>query len=889
MKIKVFMKKGFFTNICSLFLFAALLFASLPAGLCEEAKTDNLSVFSLKNGMKVVLLEDHSSPVVALNVWVNVGSADEREDEAGLSHVYEHMLFKGTKKRGVGEVAGEIEAAGGDINAYTSHDNTVYIVSIASRYLDTALDILSDAIINPAFDPKELKKELEVILEEYKRSKDIPESELHKKVFKKSFRVHSYGRPVIGYEKTIKGLTRDKMLEYFNRWYVPKNMFLVVAGDFDKSILIPKIENAFGKFERGGAPLRQRSIEPKQQDLRSIILEGDVKKAHLNLAFHIPEAKHKDTYALDALALILGQGESSRLFQKIKVQKELVNSIYSYSISFKDPGLFLVEASLEKNRVQGALENILSELSKLKVQTVSSEELERAKINLKSDFIYKKETMQGQVRSLGFFQAVFGDISYQKKYLDEIDRITKKDILRVARRYLSVSNMTAGVLLPKDVKGLIEEKDIRRITAEVDKKFRDVKNDRIQKGIVKKRLDNGLTLIIKENHSVPIVAIKGVFLGGVRFENRKNNGVSHFVAEMLTKGTKTRSSLDIANEIESIAGGISGFSGRNSIGVEATVLSQYFDKGMELFSDVLLNPSFDKEELEKKRREIVYNIHQQEDNLIQSTAKMFYSALFERHPYGMPTLGSIESVNALKESNLKDFYSKYIVPGNMILTIVGDIESDEAAKKAEDLFGKWSGKDFTLPQIPEEKPVQAIRKKEKLRDKKQTHIILGFRGTTFQEKDRYPLEVLDSLLSGQGGRLFLELRDKESLAYSVSSFNRLGIDPGYFGFYIATSPEKETQAITGIKREITKIREKPVSDKELERAKRSLIGGYEIALQTNASQASDIAFNEIYGLGYDEFSRYPQKISEVTVEDVQRVARKYLDLNTYALAIIKPQ
>lgn len=882
------MRKDFLAKIfrISIFLFLLVVFLLTSSG--AETDRENPSIFDLQNGMKVIFLEDHSSPVVALNVWVNVGSADEKEEGAGLSHVYEHMLFKGTKKRGVGEIAKEVEAAGGNINAYTSYDYTVYYIVIASRYIDTALDILSDAIINPAFDPKELEKELEVILEEFKRAKDLPERELHNKLFSKSFSVHPYGRPIIGYEKTIKSLTRKKLLKYFDRWYVPENMFLVIAGDFDKDILIPKVKDAFGRFKKDYLPRRHRSEEPIQNDLRNIIFLRDVKKARLSLAFHIPGATHQDTYALDVLAFILGQGESSRLFQRVKIQKELVNSIYSYALSLKDPGIFLVGASLERDKVHGALKNILEELFKLKHGSVSSRELERAKINLKSDFIYKKETMQGQARSLGFFHAVFGDISHQQRYIDEIDKVSVNDVMKVAGKYLKDSNMTIGILLPKDAKVIIDEKDIKRITRDIKGEIEKGSYKKAEREIIKKKLDNGLTLLIKENHGVPVVAMRGVFLGGVRFEVRENNGVSNFVAEMFTKGTKTRSSLGIAEEIESIAGSVSGFSGRNSLGVEAVVLSQYFDKGIELFADLILNPSFDNEELEKKKREIIYNIQREEDNLIQSTAKMFYSTLFKNHPYGMPSLGTVKSVKISSRNDLKEFYQRYIIPNNMILSIVGDINSNEVIKKIETLFGKWKFQDYTPPHIPKEKTVERVRVKIKRREKKQTHIMLGFLGTSLKNPDRYPLEVLNSILSGQGGRLFIELRDKESLAYSVTSFNRLGIEPGYFGVYIATSPEKEEQAIKGIKRELRRIAEKKVSNQEIERAKKSLIGDYEIGLQRYSAQAADMAFSELYGLGYDELKRYPKKISRVTASDVLRVAKKYLNLNAYILAVIRP-
>ena len=307
--------------------------------------------FILNNGLTVLLQENHSAPVVALNMWVQVGSIYEGNAEAGISHVYEHMLFKGTMTRGVGEIAQEIEGSGGDINAFTSFDHTVYHITLASRYLDTGLAVMADAIQHSAFDPDELRKEQEVVLEEIKRGEDIPSRKLTEALFATSYQRHPYRRPVIGSEQTVKSFSRDQILSFFNTWYVPNNMTLVVAGDFDSMAVLPRIQAAFQDFQPQTLPALEILQEPAQGELRMVILADDIQETLLDVAYHVPGVLHKDSYAIDLLSFILGGGESSRLYQTVKAEQELVHAIYTYPFLPKDPGLLVIGATLQEERL----------------------------------------------------------------------------------------------------------------------------------------------------------------------------------------------------------------------------------------------------------------------------------------------------------------------------------------------------------------------------------------------------------------------------------------------------------------------------------------------------------------------------------------------------------
>lgn len=877
-------------SILLIFLSITFLFSKGEISMGTQPSDQGILKYQLDNGLSVILEENSSSSVVAINVWVKTGSACEQNGEYGLAHVHEHMLFKGTEKRAVGEIAKTIEAGGGDINAFTSFDETVYYVVSASRFLETALDILADAMQNSTFDPAELAKELEVVLEEIRRGEDSPSRVLSQKIFSTSYSMHSYKRPVIGTKESVKSFTRDKILNFYDKWYSPQNMVLVIVGDFNKNDIIPKIKDTFGKLKQKPIPACEIPKEPVQKQIRTFLIEKEINESYFSFAFHIPNAKHEDTPDLDVLSNILGMGDSSRLFRRVKEDKGLVNNIYSYAFTPKYDGLFVVGGTLDSEKINEAFNEIVKQVYKLKYEPVGNDELEKAKINIESDSVFAKETMQGQAQKLGFFEVEVGDYGYETEYLKKVQNVTPEDIMRIANKYLKDSNLTAGVLVPKGV-NTVSDKELKGVilksSKEIDKDLKKKVNKQREE-VHRFVLKNGIKVLIKENHSVPLFAARAVFLGGVRFEDDDTNGISNFLSEMFTRGTKTRTAEDIAREIESIAGEIEGFSGRNSFGITVEAISKNFGQAMEIFSDVLLNPSFPEEEVERARREILSDINIQEDNLVKTAVNLFLKNLYHKHPYRFDVLGNTENVQGFKRNDLLEYYNSFVKPENLVIAVVGNVNSEVAIRDIEGNFGNLTKGDFEIKDVNGEKFPEKIREDIVYKkDKAQTHIILGFRGPTMDDDDFYAFEVLNSLLAGQGGRLFIELRDKKSLAYTVTSFLTPGIENGFFGIYIGTAPEKEKEAIEGIKEQIQILLKNGITDEELKRAQNYIVGNFEIGLQRNSAQVAKIAFDEIYGVGWDEYKEYPDKIFAITKEDVYKVAKKYIDLDKYTLAIVK--
>jgi zinc protease len=839
----------------------------------------------MENGLEVILQENKAAPVVALQMWVKIGSADERDEEAGMCHFIEHMLFKGTKKRKVREGANTIESLGGTINAYTSYDQTVYHITIASLYVETGLDVLSDAIQHSGFEPLEIEREREVILEEIRRGQDNPSRMLFQQTMATLYQQHPYRRPIIGYQETVRSIQRNQMVTFFKKWYAPDRMLFVAVGDFDVDGMEPMVRKAFKGFKAASPSLPQRAQESEKREIRSMISHGNFKETYLQMAFPISSARDEDTPALDALSQILGGGESSRLVQRVKLDRGLVNSIYASSYTPKDPGPFVIGATLPAENVEKTVEAVLEELNRLEKEGVTAEELHRAKVNIESDLIYSRQTVQGQAAKIGFYEVVAGDLQFEKEYMRRIALLQNEDIQKVLKKYFNHHLSTISVLAPNEKSDFFKNLSLTSI---VESKAFDEALIEKKAPVSKTVLENGIRLVVKENPSIPVVSIQVSFLGGVRYEEESQNGINHFMAIMVTKGTRNQGSLEIAKRVERMAGSLNGFSGNNSFGITFTFLSQHFEEAFQLLSEVIRQPSFDKEEMEKRRRLILASIQQQEDDLGRLVFKLFWKTLYQKHPYRMDTLGTPDSIQRLTQRDLTEYYQRIVLPENMVITVVGDVDEKKVLLAVKKGFGDLKRGHFAIPSISQEPPLQKKRQVEIYKQKEQAHFILGFLGVSFRHPDSYALRVLGASLSGQGGRLFHELRDKESLAYALDFMAQPNLDPGYIGVYMGTHPGKLEKAIEAVLRELKRVKEEGLTEGEVERGKKYLIGNFEIGLQTNNAQANQMSLDELYGFGFDHYQKYSREIGKVTREDINRAARRYLDLEGYAIAIIRP-
>lgn len=851
----------------------------------------------LDDGLFIVACESRAAPVAALQVWVGVGSADERDDQAGIAHVHEHMLFKGTAKRGVGEIAAEVERSGGEINAWTSYDQTVYHVVIASRFFDAGLDILADAILSSSFDPQELAKELEVILEEIKRSEDSPSAKTSRALFKTAFTAHPYRRPVIGYADVVRSFTRENILDFYRSHYCADRMTVVAVGDFDADEAVDRITARFRGVRAQGATLPPRDVEPKQDGLRARGLVDDVEESHLAIGFRGPRLLDDDVYAVDVLGVVLGQGDSSRLSTRVKREMGLVNEIYAYSYTPRDPGLIVVGATLRHDKIDDALSAVGRELDRVARSPVSAEELEKAKAMLASEAIYQRETVEGLARRLGSWASLTGDPSFEDRYQERIAAVTADDVAAAAERYFRREHATVVALAPRDAAAVVDEKRLAERAVDAlgrapRGKARTSSTAPASAATTLFHLDGGARLVVERDRTNPIVSLRAVWLGGLRAETDETAGWSHLTAEMATKGTRRRGAVEISTIVDAMAGHLDGFAGRNSLGLRATFLAPSLARGFELFAECVHEPAFDPAELERTRDLVLEDLRARADNPAGLAFDLFAKTLWTTHPYRRDILGTPSSVRAATSDGLRAFWQGRAAPAQAVFALVGDVDPERVAAMVEASLTSARRVDGAAAPTPAPvvEPAPGERRVARLvRPKAQAHLVVGHRGIALTDPDRFALEIVSSTLSGQGGRLFLELRDKRSLCYAVSAFSVEGIDPGSFAVYMGTSPEKVDTALAGIEELLERLAAEGITAAELDRSKRYLVGSHDIGLQRLGARGSAMALNELYGLGYQNHVEYAARIEGVQLDDVRRVAARLLDPTKRVVSIVGPE
>ena len=827
---------------------------------------------TLDNGMALIVREDHSAPVVSVQAWAMAGSIHEGAWlGAGLSHVLEHMLFKGTTTRPGSRIDQEVQEAGGYMNAYTSFDRTVYHIDVPNTGAVKAVDILCDIMQHATLPPDELAKEMDVIRREMDMCHDDPGRRASRRLFEVAYTKSPYRFTVIGYPDIFNEVKPDDIRSYYTEKYAPNNVFFVVAGDVKNDDVVAQIKTAYANSKSKAMPPVVLPLEPKQTASREIIEEAPVELGHVHFAWHIPELRHADVPVLDVLAVLLGSGRSSRLFQQVREKQGVVHHVDAWTYNPGLPGLFGISAVVDGDKFEAANKAILAELEKIKSLSVNSNELHKAIKQFISATLSSRKTMEGQAQNLGGNWLAADDLNFSERYLAAVKNVTLADVQRVARQYLTPENRTLYALLP--------EGTAPKAKANVEAN----KDNAIQKMV----LPNGLTLLVKEDHRLPFVEFRAVFQGGVLAENTANNGTTMLLAKLLIKGTTTRSAEKIATEIESVGGHLDSYGGNNSFGINAEVLSEDFATGLDLLADVILNPIFPADELEREKEIQIAGIRSRKDELLKSASLAMRRALFGDTGYGLDSLGSEESAGKVSVAGLKLFHQKLTVPNNCVLAIFGDVRAGNVKFAVEKAFGGWKPNvsEIVNRKSPIINPAQRV---EETRDKKQAVLVIGFPGTTLADDDRYALDLLQECCSDLGSRLFLRIREQLGLAYYVGAQNFAGLVPGYFAFYTGTEPTKVAQVETELLKEAELLRTEGLTADELRRAKAKIIGGKKIARADLGNLAATSALDELYGLGWQRADLDDAKYEAVTLEQIQAAAQKYLKADTSVISVVKP-
>ena len=848
-------------------------FVAEPAGAIQFPRAA-AQRYVLSNGLILLVHEDRSAPVASVQVWVGTGSIHEgRHLGAGLSHLLEHMLFKGTETRSTNAIAQSVQDEGGYINAYTSFDRTVYWIDVPKAGLHTAIDLLADACMNSTLPADEFVKEQEVIRREFAMVADDPDRVNSQQLFTTAYREHPYQHPVIGHLDIFNTLTRDEVMAYYKARYVPNNLVFVVVGDVDAAAVLGQLETFFAPFPRRALPPIFLPPEPPQLGRRVSHREFPTELSRTCLSWHVPGITHPDVPALDVLATVLGDGRSSRFYQRVREQKRLAHAISAFSYVPSEPGLFGIDAMTDPDKREAAETAALEILAEIGRDGISAPELVKAKRVILCNQMNALVTMRGQASDLGSNWLLTGNLDFSRDYLDAVQRVQPEDIARVTRRYLDPENLTIVTLDPAGAKPKATAETLVRQAGEIQRFT----------------LSNGLRLLVREDSRLPLVYFDAVFRGGLLAETAADNGLTKLFSRVLLKGTASRTAEQIAEEVESVGGSIGSDAGNNSFSVSMEFMRPDLDLGLGILADVLLNASLPAEVIEREQAVQTAAIKAEDEHLTSVARNLLRAKMFGEHSYGLRTSGSPESVAGLSRADLQAFRQRYLVANNGVLAVFGNVDAEMVRARVEALFAAMPAGVQALSEPPVPPKLTGAQTAEKFEDKEQAVLMIGYPGTTVASKDRHALELIDEASSDLGSRFFIRIREELGLAYFVGSSQMVGLSPGLFTFYVGTDPRKVDQVREAFTGEIAKLAAGGLTEKELTRAKKKLLGKQAISHQSNASLAYSAALDELYGLGYDHYQRMAAELEAVTLDEVREVAQRYFHEQPAVTVVVHPE
>jgi zinc protease len=827
--------------------------------------------FELANGLTLLVSEQHYAGVASVQAWCQTGSIHEQEWlGGGLTHLLEHMLFKGTARRTATDISEEIHRGGGYVNAYTSFDRTVFWIDCPKAAVDTALDVLADMLFGSLIDAGELEREMDVIRREFEMGYDDPDRVLSHLTFGTAYQTHPCRTPVIGLRRIFDRITREDVLRYYRRRYVPDNMFIVVAGDVDAEKVRQQVETCFGQFLP--APVAPIVVpeEPPQLGCRRESRIFDSQLGYFSLAWHVPDVTHLDMPALDVLSVLLGGGASSFLYDELREKKGSVHGIGAYAFTPSFPGLLTVSGTCPLEKVAGIEEETLQKLAEWRTRPLAEEQLAKAKRIIQVSAWEQLQTVKGVASDIGLNWLYTRNLHFNQRYLQRVQSVSTEEVYSVYDRHLYADNLTVATLRPQ------RSVQSRRPRLATEKKPQ------------MRVLPNGVPVVLIPDHRLPMLHASVVFRGGVLAETPANNGIHRLYSHSLLKGTKNRSSADIAEQVESLGGTLFGDSGYNSSRIGFSSLVGDFGKLLALVEEILSSATFPNDGVERERAGQIATIEAEDAQPGILARNVLRAAVYGEHPYAMSVIGTRKSLSDVTPEDLLRLHRQIIDSAPCVLAICGWIDGDElwpAISKFSSILPKRSpvGR-FKVPKI-------ALLSSQTLvqhHQKHQAFISIGYLACSLFDRERIAFEVLDEATGDASSRFFIKLREELGLAYSVGSSLSLGLAPGLFSIYAATSPEFAEEVVQLCQKEMEDLAQGALSKDELDRSKTKLLAQLAFQKQNMEAYAHGLALNEIYGFGLEYLEQRQREIEATTLESIQTVCRKYLMDKPAITVIVRP-
>ncbi len=835
-------------------------------------------MFKLDNGQTVVIQEVKNNPIVTIDTWIKTGSIDEDDSNNGVAHFLEHLFFKGTKNHESGEFDQILETKGAITNAATSKDFTHYYVTIPSKDFDLAMELHGDMMLHPLIPRNEMEKERKVVLEEINKDLVSPTRILQENLNSMMYTTHPYKRKVIGRSDVIETITRDQVLNFYNAHYSPSNMITIVVGDVDTNHALERIKEVFNAEYKK----QTKTIYPKESQLTSQQKKVEYIKTesgYMVIGFRGTPINDNDSYALDVLSTILGDGRSSVLNQVLKEKKRLAFSVDAGNSTFRDDGIFYISANFEPEKCKQVQSAIFDEIKNIQDKGVSDEQLSLAKNIIERNTYYSRESITNIATEIGYTMALTNDIKFYDTYLDKIKSVSKDEVKRVANKYLGENRSAVSIILPESSKNIPVANKIQNLgTAELVSE---------SNGTQKYHLSDGATMLYTPNSSNDIIAISIYAKGGQLLD--KIAGTANLTAATMMKGTKNYTSLELSQVLEDNGIKIVPSVGADAFSITVLTTKDEYDKTMELLNEVVNNAIFDDYEIEKVKSDKLSAIKTNKDVPIKQAIEEYRDMIYKNTPYSISSKVLEKNIQNIKKSDIIEYYNKIFNPKNIVISINGNIDKDKTIQDLNKIFEpKADSQTFDYKIYDSKIPRITTPRTNTIKMPTETAwILLGWQTDgVLSEKDYATLQVIDSILgTGMSSRLFKELREQEGLAYQLGTGYSPNVLRGSFMMYIGTNPATLEKSKQGLFSEIEKLKTEYVGDKELKDAKEKLIGNYVIGLETNLDKASNTGWYEASTRGYEFKEQYVDLINSVTDADIIEVANKYFNDN-YIMSIV---
>lgn len=870
--------------------------------LALKSLTGNVNKTVLKNGLTVITKEVHTAPVVSVQVWYKIGSRDEDPGENGIAHQLEHMMFQGTKDRPV-QFGRLFSALGGQFNAFTSYDQTAYHAKLERDKLSAVLTLEADRMKNSLINPEKLEKEKKVVISELQGAENSPFYRLDREVMKVVFPNHPYGLTVGGTKEDVEKFTLEKVKYYYDHNYNPNNAVLIVVGDFETKVIMKKIQEEFGKIppENRKETSREKlkigpAYSPETIGTKApIILRQPGKVPILEAVYPLPDINHPDVPALNVMDYILSSGRSSRLYQAI-VESGLGTEISAIMTNLSAGGWYTIYGSPANNsltELDTALQKVITELQN---KGVTEEELNRVKAQIRAQEILGNRDISDQALALGENETTAGDYRYTEKYLLGVDQVTIADVQRVAKTYLQLEKRVVGFFEPTEIDSVVDStrSNLNRTQESfVSGKGVDpsplgkylppitLTTNSIPKILREEyRLNNGLQILLLPDHNISGVSIIGNIKAGKDREVETESGVASLTANNLMNGTTSQDANMIAKTLENRGINLDFAVEREGIDLMGSSLTEDFSILLNTLADVLQNANFPEDQLQLTLVKSMNDLKSSLDDPGYVAIRNLQETIYPKnHPFH--SFVKMETLAKIKREDLQDFYRKYYNPSTTVLTIIGDFDAEQVKNQINQLFGKWSDHNNSnyhrvIPSVS--LPDKVVKLKKKMAGKAEAITVMGYPGITRKDQRFYAALILNEILGGGilSSRLETEIRDHQGLTYGINSNFSAGIYAGPFSISMQTAPENTDKAI-GITLDILQqMRDRGVTQIELDTAKRSLISNYWVNLANPEVMGNVVLSNYLYGLNQDELYQITDKIQALTLEEVNQTAKELL-------------